>query len=195
VLPVAPARAGSREKPVASRDFDPAASPLRVFGAMLRRYRTRAGMSLEQLGARVYLSDDMVGKIENGQRVPTEQFAAACDAVPELNTGGALGELRELLKDHLKQRAYPGWFARWPDKEADAKILRSFEMVVVPGLLQTPDYARALLANRIGASPDDVDEIVAARMERSPSSPGTSLRSCGSSSMKRFCTGRSAGHT
>ena len=151
---------------MASRDFDPAASPLRVFGAMLRRYRTRAGMSLEQLGARVYLSDDMVGKIENGQRVPTEQFAAACDAVPELNTGGALGELRELLKDHLKQRAYPGWFARWPDKEADAKILRWFEMVVVPGLLQTPDYARALLANRIGAEPDAVDEVVAARIGR-----------------------------
>lgn len=75
---------------------------------MLRRYRIKAGMSLEQLGARVYLSDDMVGKIENGQRVPTEQFAAACDAVAELNTGGMLGELRELLKDYLKQRAYPG---------------------------------------------------------------------------------------
>jgi len=150
---------------VASRDLDPAASPLRVFGGMLRRYRVKAGMSLEQLGARVYLSDDMVGKIENGQRVPTEQFAAACDAVAELNTGGALGELRELLKDYLKQRAYPGWFVRWPDKEADATILRWFELVVVPGLLQTPEYARALLANRIGG-PDDTDEIVAARMER-----------------------------
>jgi transcriptional regulator with XRE-family HTH domain len=143
-----------------------AASPLRVFGAMLRRYRVKAGMSLEQLGARVYLSDDMVGKIESGQRVPTEQFAAACDALPELNTGGALGELREVLKDYLKQRAYPGWFARWPDKEATATILRWFELVVVPGLLQTEDYARALLANRIGGSADDAEEIVAARMER-----------------------------
>ena len=47
---------------------DRAASPLRVFGAMLRSYRVKAGMSLEQLGARVYLSDDTVGKIENGQR-------------------------------------------------------------------------------------------------------------------------------
>lgn len=133
---------------------------------MLRRYRVKAGLSLEQLGARVYLSDDMVGKIENGQRVPTEQFAAACDAVAELNTGGALSELRELLKDYLKQRAYPGWFVRWPDKEADATILRSFELVVVPGLLQTQDYARALLANRIGSSPEDVDDLVAARMAR-----------------------------
>ncbi len=127
---------------------DRAASPLRVFGAMLRSYRVKAGMSLEQLGARVYLSDDMVGKIENGQRVPTEQFAAACDAVPELNTGGALAELRDLLKDYLKQRAYPGWFIRWPEKEAQATVLRSFELVVIPGLLQTQGYARALLDNQ-----------------------------------------------
>ena len=149
-----------------ARDLDLAASPLRVFGAMLRRYRVKAGMSLEQLGARVYLSDDMVGKIENGQRVPTEQFTTACDAVAELNTGGALTELRELLKDYLKQRAYPGWFVRWPDKEADAKILRWFELVVVPGLLQTQGYAHALLADRIASDPDDAEELVAARMER-----------------------------
>lgn len=145
---------------------DRAASPLRVFGAMLRSYRVKAGMSLEQLGARVYLSDDMVGKIENGQRVPTEQFAAACDAVPELNTGGALAELRDLLKDYLKQRAYPGWFIRWPEKEAQATVLRSFELIVIPGLLQTQGYARALLDNRIGGNSEDVDESVAARLER-----------------------------
>jgi transcriptional regulator with XRE-family HTH domain len=151
---------------VSARDLDSAASPLRVFGAMLRRYRVKAGMSLEQLGALVYLSDDMVGKIENGQRVPTEQFTTACDAVPELNTGGVLTDLRALLKDYLKQRAYPGWFVRWADKEADAKILRSFEPIVVPGLLQTQDYAHALLADRIASNPDDAEEAVAARMER-----------------------------
>lgn len=145
---------------------DRAASPLGVFGAMLRSYRVKAGMSQEQLGARVYLSDDMVGKIENGQRVPTEQFAAACDAVPELNTGGALAELRHLLKDYLKPRAYPGWFHRWPEKEAQATALRSFELVVIPGLLQTQAYARALLDSRIGNNSEEVDESVVARLER-----------------------------
>jgi transcriptional regulator with XRE-family HTH domain len=151
---------------VASRDLDRAASPLLVFGGMLRRYRVKAGMSLEQLGALVYLSDDMVGKIENGQRVPTEKFAVACDAVAELNTGGTLTELRELLKDYLKQRAYPGWFARWPDKEANAKTLRWFEPLVVPGLLQTEDYARAVIRTRVGATDDEVADLVTARMER-----------------------------
>jgi transcriptional regulator with XRE-family HTH domain len=108
----------------AQDDFGSAVSPLRVFGAELRRYRTRAGLSQDQLGARVYCSGDLIGKVENGQRAPTEDFTAACDAVPELGTDGALGRLRELLGDYLKQRAYPGWFHRWPDKEASAKTLR-----------------------------------------------------------------------
>ncbi len=150
----------------AEQDLNAGMSPLRVFGAELRHYRTRAGLSQEQLGARVYCSADLIGKIENGQRAPAEDLAAACDAVPELGTGGALTRLRELLRDHLKQRAYPGWFAHWPGKEAAATVLRSFELVVVPGLLQTPGYARALLDNRIGSGSDDVEEIVAARLER-----------------------------
>jgi transcriptional regulator with XRE-family HTH domain len=151
---------------VGSREgFDPAMSPMRVFGAELRHYRTRAGLSQDQLGGRVYCSGHLVGKIENGQRAPTAEFAAACDAIPELGTSGALGRLRGLMADHLKQRAYPGWFAAWPEKEARAAILRWFELVVVPGLLQTEQYARALLANRIVGA-DDTDEIVAARMER-----------------------------
>ena len=104
----------------AEQDLNAGMSPLRVFGAELRHYRTRAGLSQEQLGARVYCSADLIGKIENGQRAPAEDLAAACDAVPELGTGGALTRLRELLRDHLKQRAYPGWFPRWPGKEAAA---------------------------------------------------------------------------
>jgi transcriptional regulator with XRE-family HTH domain len=150
----------------AQDDFGSAMSPLRVFGAELRHYRTRAGWSQEQLGARVYCSADLVGKVENGQRAPTEEFAAACDAIPELGTDGALGRLRELLKGFLKQRAYPGWFLRWPDKEASATTLRWFEPMVVPGLLQTEDYATAIFRTRVGATEDEIGEMVAARVDR-----------------------------
>lgn len=149
-----------------SRNLGSAVSPLRVFGAMLRHYRTRAGMSQEQLGGRLYCSDDLIGKIENGQRAPTEQFTAACEAIAELRTDGALTELRELLKDYLKERAFPGWFHDWPGNEADAKILRWYELVAVPGLLQTEEYARAMLRTQVMASDDETDERVAARMDR-----------------------------
>jgi transcriptional regulator with XRE-family HTH domain len=151
---------------MASRDFDPAGSPLRVFGAELRYYRTRAGLSQEQLGIHVYCSGDLVGKIENGQRAPTQEFALACDTLPELDTRGALMRLWELLRDYLKYRAYPGWFHDWPGKEAEAKTLRTFELVYVPGLLQTEDYALALLRAEVMATEDEIADRVVARMER-----------------------------
>jgi hypothetical protein len=144
---------------------DTAMSPTRVFGAELLYYRSAAGLTQGELGARIYCSGDLISKIEMGQRGPTEEFATACDAVPELATGGGLSRLREHLRGHFKARVFPGWFVGWPDKEAQARILRWFELAVVPGLLQTEGYARALLAGRV-LSADDTDEVVAARMER-----------------------------
>jgi hypothetical protein len=141
-------------------------NPLKVFGAMLAYYRTRVGMTPEQLGARVYLSGSQIRKVEAGTRTPTEELAKACEAIPELGCNGALTELYQILGVHLRRRAYPGWFAGWPDKEAQARRLRWFEPLVVPGLLQTEAYARAILSTRMGATREELDEAVAGRMER-----------------------------
>jgi Domain of unknown function (DUF5753) len=108
----------------------------------------------------------MVGKIETGRRLPSDQFVAACEAVPELGTNGALHALREQLRDHLRSGPYPGWFDRWPQAEATALTLRWFELVNVPGLLQTEDYARAMLRTQVMATDDEVEDMVAARLER-----------------------------
>jgi transcriptional regulator with XRE-family HTH domain len=143
------------------------ASPLRVFGAMLRHYRTKAEMTQEQLGALAYCSGDLVGKVENGERTPTKEFTAACDGVPELNTGGALTVLREQLREHLREQAVPGWFARFSDAEAQAHALRSYEPLLVPGLLQHEDYARAVLRGAQGNATDEqIEQQVAARLQR-----------------------------
>jgi transcriptional regulator with XRE-family HTH domain len=146
---------------------DPDGSPLRVFGAMLRFYRTKAAMSQDQLGARAYCSGDLVGKVENGERTPTREFTAACDAVTALKTDGALTMLREQLMDNLRRQAYPGWFHRWPDAEAQARALRWYEPLLVPGLLQTEGYARAVLRGaQADASDDQIERQVAARLAR-----------------------------
>jgi transcriptional regulator with XRE-family HTH domain len=148
------------------KDADNVASPRRLFGTMVRHYRTRAGWSQEQLGARVYLTGDMVGKIETGQRTASRQFVEACERVPELGTNEALRTLWKELKDHLKSGPFPGWFDRWLDAEAAAKILRWFELVNVPGLLQTEDYARAMLSTQVMATEEEIEEMVAARTAR-----------------------------
>lgn len=144
---------------------DAAGSPRVVFGTMLRHYRTQAGLSQEQLGSLLNYTGDMVAKIERGDRTASEKFVIDCEAVPGLASHGTLRVLWDQLRDSFTSRPYPGWFADWPGKEAQAAKLRWFELAVVPGLLQTESYARALLTDRIGFRAD-IDEAVAARMQR-----------------------------
>src|ERR1700730_13512250 len=68
--------------PMAGDGLDSAATPLRVFGAMLRYYRTKAGLAQADLGERVHFSDDLISKIEMGQSTPSQEFAPSWDAVP-----------------------------------------------------------------------------------------------------------------
>jgi len=123
-------------------DADRAGTPAGVFGAELRFYRTRAALSQKDLAARANVSHDVISKIETGERPPAEDFPPRLDAVPELDTRGALTRLWDHLKKGQKQRLY-GWFQEWADIEAQATVLRWYEPLVVPGLLQTEDYARS----------------------------------------------------
>ena len=54
------------------RELDPSAGPLEFFGAEVRRWRTAAGLSQEQLGQRVGYSGAQVGKVETGERAPSQ---------------------------------------------------------------------------------------------------------------------------
>ena len=126
-------------------DADRAGTPAGVFGAELRFYRTRAGLSQKDLAARATVSHDVISKIETGDRPPAEDFPPRLDAVPELDTRGALTRLWDHLKKGHKQRLY-GWFQQWAGIEAQATVLRWYEPLVVPGLLQTEEYARAILS-------------------------------------------------
>jgi transcriptional regulator with XRE-family HTH domain len=146
-------------------DAERAGTPAGVFGAELRYYRTRAGLSQKDLAPRANVSHDVISKIETGERPPAEDFPPRLDAIPELDTQGGLTRLWDHLKKSLKQRAY-GWFQQWADIEAQATALRWYEPLVVPGLLQTEDYARAIFTAHQNGDADDLDERVAARLAR-----------------------------
>lgn len=149
-----------------SREKDLEGTPQGVFGAELRYYRERAGLSQTDLAALVNVSHDVISKIENGDRAPAKDFPERLDAVPELDTRDGLTRLWGNLRKGLRHRAIPGWFQPWTHFEAQAATLRSYEPLLVPGLLQTDDYARAILAARPGGKRDDLDEQVGARMDR-----------------------------
>jgi transcriptional regulator with XRE-family HTH domain len=148
------------------RDNDQDGTPQGVFGAELRYYRERAGLSQTDLAALVNVSHDVISKIETGERPPAKDFPERLDAVPELDSRGGLTRLWSNLRKGLRHRAVPGWFQPWTHFEAQAATLRSYEPLLVPGLLQTEDYARAILAARPGGKHDDLDDQVAARIGR-----------------------------
>jgi transcriptional regulator with XRE-family HTH domain len=149
-----------------SRSDDLDGTPQGVFGAELRYYRERAGLTQTQLAALVNVSHDVISKIEKGKRPPAEGFPERLDAVPELDTRGGLARLWASLRKGLRNRAVPGWFRPWAEFEAEATTLHSYEPLLVPGLLQTEKYARAILAVRPGISEDELEAQVAARIER-----------------------------
>lgn len=144
-----------------ARELDPGMSPLTFFGAELRRYRTEKGWSQEKLAEQINYSLSLVGMIENARRVPSRDFATRCDEV--LETGGALMRLWPLIS----REAYPTWFRPFVESEREATSLKGYEPLVVPGLLQTEDYAREVLrTGQPGITPEQVDELLGARMDR-----------------------------
>ena len=120
-------------------------------------------MSQEQLGRAISFSGDLVGKIETCDRSPTRDFAKRVDTVfPHLK--GHFLRLFELARRW--EGPLPQWFQDWLVAEREALSLRSWEPLVMPGLLQTPDYARTIFGADPELDEDDLDGRVAARMER-----------------------------
>jgi transcriptional regulator with XRE-family HTH domain len=96
------------------RELDPSAGPLEFFGAELRRARTAEGISQEQLGQRVGYSGAQVGKIEMGERAPSQDFAKLCDtALPD--AGGLFTRVYALARRW--DGGYPSWFTGWIEAE------------------------------------------------------------------------------
>lgn len=127
-------------------------APQAIWGRELRQQRQEAGLTQAQLAGRIHFSEGLVSGVETGQLPASPDFARAVDTA--LGTGGLL--LR--LLDWRKGQVFPEWFGTWHEKEQAAVALRTYQPLVVPGLLQTEDYARALLG--------DDEQTVAARMER-----------------------------
>jgi transcriptional regulator with XRE-family HTH domain len=149
------------------RDEGQNGTPQGVFGAELRYYRERGGLSQTELAALVSVSHDVISKIETGDRPPAKDFPERLDAVPELDTRGGLARIWGNLSKGLRNRAIPGWFRPWADIEAEAAVLRTYQPLLVPGLLQTGDYARAVLRGaQADATDDQIEQQVAVRLGR-----------------------------
>lgn len=134
----------------------------RMFGALLRFYRERAGLTQEALGQRIGFSKSQVAMVERGARPPKGNFAPMSDDT--LNAQGAL----LVAATHFRVSHLPLWTAEYAEEEARAVALHTYANHVVPGLLQTEAYARAVFNCNYYPPLDDeeVEAQVATRLAR-----------------------------
>ncbi|MFJ2739539.1 Scr1 family TA system antitoxin-like transcriptional regulator [Streptomyces sp. NPDC087440] len=136
---------------------DPTESLLAFFASEVTRVRTELGLSQEKTAKLAHTTQSMLSKIENCKRVPSEDLAIDLDAA--FGTRGHFTRLYPLVL----RFAYPSWFLPFLDLERDATSVRTFESQLIPGLLQTEQYARAVFAP---VRPDNLEALVAARVTR-----------------------------
>jgi transcriptional regulator with XRE-family HTH domain len=149
-------------------------APLRRLGLALRGLRLDAGLTGHQLAARSGLSQSTVSRIELGQAMPSlsdiEAWAQATAA-----PAGKIAEIRELAESaaveaiswrRAARRGLPALQRDVRDLESTAATLLNFQPVIVPGLLQTAEYARQIVLSGYPGGRPDVAAAVAARLER-----------------------------
>jgi transcriptional regulator with XRE-family HTH domain len=140
-------------------------------GDQLRALRGKAGVTVSQTAAELGCGEGKVRHMENGRNVPSKPDLTVMIALYGASTEEheALEELRKAAGSRGWWSAYrlPSWLHNYVGLEADATLIRNFEVEVIPGLLQIPEYAREVheLGPKVLAS-DDVERKVAARLKR-----------------------------
>jgi transcriptional regulator with XRE-family HTH domain len=142
-------------------------------GAELRRLREHAELTCEDVGQRLECSGTRISRMETGRisvrpgdvRELLEVYGvtgAEADSVVQLAR-----EARRKGWWHSYSRVLPHWFEPYVGLESEAAALRDFQPLVVPGLLQTEDYARAVLRGApLAGRSTEIDRLVDLRMER-----------------------------
>ncbi|MBG0854647.1 helix-turn-helix transcriptional regulator [Streptomyces spinoverrucosus] len=130
-------------------------------GRLAKLCREEAGMRVAEFARAVGYGEDMIRKIERGARIPRVEFLERADEV--LNAGGHL----KAFKEDMRRARYPQKVRELAQLEGRAVELQLYGNHNIHGLLQTPEYARALLQTwRPRLSDDELERAVAARVAR-----------------------------
>ncbi|MFE7468365.1 helix-turn-helix domain-containing protein [Streptomyces sp. NPDC057499] len=148
------------------KELDADQSPGAAFGAHLRSLRDERGWTQDELGVRMGCSGAHISAVETGRRKPTRQFAASADRV--FKTGDKFERRSRVVRHRVLLEGFPEYVAH----EVRATEIRLYEVGVIPGLLQTPEYATALgdsAVKRGVASQEQADERIALIAQRQAS--------------------------
>ena len=142
--------------PVRERDM----AALSLFADEMKAAREQRGWSQADLADQIPYSLSTISMVEALHRVPARDLASHLDKA--FGTPGTFTRLEGRLRD----LPFPASFRPFAAYETEATALYVFEHSLVPGLLQTPGYARAVLATRPNTTEAEIDNLVAARLAR-----------------------------
>ncbi|RBQ21443.1 transcriptional regulator [Spongiactinospora rosea] len=143
----------------------------RRLAAELRRLREAAGMTMEEAAHALDLSQATISRLEAAKTARPRPR----DIRDIIALYGVTDERhREEVMDLVRGARERGWWEQYKGVfigsyvglEAEASSIRTFEPLIVPGLLQTPEYTTALTRSQLVRDPAEVEQHVAARMRR-----------------------------
>jgi hypothetical protein len=160
---------------VTTSNHENAPTALRILlGTHLRRMREAAGISREDAGWEIRSSESKISRMELGRVGFKERDVADLLSLYGLDDEEERARLLALAKDanspgwwHRYGDVLPSWFQSYLGLEAAAELIREYEVQFVPGLLQTSDYAKAVVRlSQTKLTPDEIERRVALRMGR-----------------------------
>ncbi|GAA4234775.1 helix-turn-helix transcriptional regulator [Actinomadura meridiana] len=142
-------------------------TPRTFLAKQIRRLRgmsvdpeTGREMTPADLAKLVYRSESLVKAWESGRRVPQHDDLRRLDEIFDTK-----GLLEEIGKELVKNERAPEWMDRWLEIEEKSDQLLTYQPLLIPGLLQTPEYACAVIT-KSGRKVDDVEKQVERRIDR-----------------------------
>lgn len=139
-------------------------SPRVRFGAEMRRLREAAELSQAAVASRLGCTQTQVSRLEKATRTPSRSDAERLDLLFGTTEGISFTRLYQSI---TAQSGSPVWFRSWVEEiEPTLLVLRSWDPLLIPGLLQTEAYARHIFSQGPQITPEEVDERVEARMRR-----------------------------
>ncbi len=148
------------------KELDPESSPVAAYGAHVRRLREDRGWTQEELAGSLEYSSQHISAIETGRKPPTLHFSRKIDLV--FGTAGSADSFEREWREMRHGSLLEG-FPEYVGYEGRAVEIRVYDIGIIPGLLQTPEYARVLAesAVRRGAiTPEQAEERVSFLAER-----------------------------
>lgn len=140
---------------------DPSREAWREYARRQRSFRLGRGLSQERLASLLPYSESAVGHVERLVRKPTGDYTRAVERALGLD-----GQLMELVPVIQGQTMAPKWFREWPRVETSAHTIRTWEPMLIPGLLQTEGYATRVFLGEPGATDEETRQAVRFRMHR-----------------------------